>query len=69
MRPDQLIRLECLKLAAGVSGAERGARTVQEIAAAYETFVRGADNPAAAGPASAQTSRTQDKAPLRPDRR
>lgn len=68
MQPGQLIRLECLKLAAGVSGAERGARTVQDLAAAYENFVRGADNPAAAGPAPAHNGKEQDKPGHRRDR-
>jgi len=82
MAPDQLIRLECLKLAVTVPGAERGARSVVDQATDYATFVRGSDKDAGeeaslrrsegaslASPVPAQPSKPQDKAPLRHDRR
>lgn len=62
MNAEQLIRLECLKLAAITPGAERGGRTPVQLAGEYENFVRGSDKAAdAAVPASAPKEKPQDK--------
>lgn len=61
MTPEQLIRLECLRLAAAVSSTDRGARSFVAQAQEFETFVRGTENPAAAGPAPALKEKPQDK--------
>jgi hypothetical protein len=53
MQPDQLIRLECLKLALTVPSADRGGRPHTALAAEYETFVRGADKAGEEGAAPA----------------
>lgn len=61
MAPGQIIRLECLKLALAVPGAERGGAPVAVLAAQFEIFVQGVDNPAAAGPAPAPEGKPQNK--------
>lgn len=59
MNPEQTIRLECLKLA--VSKTTTGPTDTCAVAGAYADFVRGADNPATAGPAPAHPGKPQDK--------
>ena len=62
MQPEQLIRLECLRLAAAVTDGPNG---TMARARAYADFVRGTDNAAAAAPVPAQTGKPQDKTPPR----
>lgn len=59
MTPRQLIRLECLKLAAAIPSSDRGGARLAALAGEFETFVRGDDK--AEAPSPAEQTKAQDK--------